>query len=96
MAFSFSFSRTASAAVLGAAIVGSTLAPTVARADHWRHHHHDHGGAVAAGVGIGVLGVAAGLAAANARDRDEECWYERRRYVNRYGDVTYRRIQVCE
>ena len=87
--------RLACAALLSGAVLGAALAPTAARADRWHHHHHDHGDAVAAGVGLGVLGLAVGAAAANA-NRDRECWTERRRYVNRYGQVYYRPIEVCE
>lgn len=88
--------RLACAALLSASVLGVALAPGAARADHWRHHHHGgHGDAVAAGVGLGVLGLAVGAAAANA-NRDRECWTERRRYINRYGQVYYRPIEVCE
>ncbi|GEO15265.1 hypothetical protein [Microvirga aerophila] len=30
------------------------------------------------------------------RGRDQDCYYERRREVNRFGDVVIRRYRVCE
>jgi hypothetical protein len=30
------------------------------------------------------------------RGRDRDCYYERRREVNRFGDVVVRRYRVCE
>jgi hypothetical protein len=82
-----------------AAIIAAVAAPTAAQADHWRHRHHGGGGTAAAVVGAGALGLIAGSAIANSnsgRYRDEECWLERRRYVDPYGRVSYRRIEVCE
>jgi hypothetical protein len=58
----------------------------------WRHRHY--GGAVAAGI---VGGLALGALAASAAQPTyvSGCWTERRSFVNAWGDVTIRRVRVC-
>lgn len=81
---------------LAAALVAAAIAPTAAEAGH-RHHG---GGTAAAVVGVGALGLIAGSAIANSnRERyrdDEECFLERRRFVDEYGRTYFKRIEVCE
>lgn len=82
---------------LAAALVAAAIAPTAAEAGH---RHHGGGGTAAAVVGVGALGLIAGSAIANGnresyRD-DEECFMERRRFVDEYGRTYVKRIEVCE
>lgn len=61
-------------------------------------HRRSNGGAVAAGV---VGGLALGALAATAarpyyaRPVYANCWLERRRTANRWGDMVIRRVRVC-
>ena len=61
-----------------------------------RYGYRHRGGAVAAGI---VGGLALGALAASAAARPTyvygECWTERRRVVNAWGDVYVRRVRVC-
>ncbi|MET0313143.1 MAG: hypothetical protein ABW275_01990 [Hansschlegelia sp.] len=87
--------------VLAAALIASVAAPTVAKADRWHHHHRGGGGGTAAAVvGVGALGLIAGTAIANSNARhsrdDDECFLERRRYVDDYGRTYFKRVEVCE
>jgi hypothetical protein len=63
------------------------------------YRRYDNGGAVAAGL---IGGLALGAIAANAarpvyyqRPVYSDCWFERRRIVNRYGRANIRRVRVC-
>jgi hypothetical protein len=64
------------------------------------YYRRNNGAAVAAGV---VGGLALGALAANAGRpvyyqrpvRYGDCWTERRRAYNRYGDLVIRRVRVC-
>jgi hypothetical protein len=63
------------------------------------YRSYDNGGAVVAGL---IGGLALGAIAANAarpvyyqRPVYSDCWFERRRIVNRYGRANIRRVRVC-
>jgi hypothetical protein len=63
------------------------------------YRRSNNGGAAVAGL---IGGLALGAIAANAarpvyyqRPAYSNCWFERRRTVNRYGTVKIRRIRVC-
>ena len=96
-----SLSFRASAAALSAVLVGRTIAPVTAQADHWRyrrhgyygHHHHDRGRTAAAIAGVGILGLAAG--AAMAESSRERCRLERQRFRDSRGVRRTRTIEVC-
>lgn len=96
-----SLSFRACAAVLSATLVGLTVAPVAAQADHWRyrrhgyydHHHHDRGRTAAAVAGIGILGLAAGAAIANSNR--ERCRLQKQRFVDNRGVRRTRTIEVC-
>lgn len=52
-------------------------------------------GAVGAAIGLGLLGAAIAAGAANSAPA-RECWYERRRVYNRWGEfVGWRRQRFC-
>ncbi|HEY8382341.1 MAG TPA: hypothetical protein VIL09_09340 [Microvirga sp.] len=64
------------------------------------YRRRSNGGAVAAGL---IGGLALGAIAANAarpvyynRPVYSDCFVERRRTVNRYGNVVVRRVRVCD
>jgi hypothetical protein len=87
--------------LMAAAMTAAIIAPTAAKADRWHHHHRGGGGDAAAIVGVGALGLIAGSAIANSnsrhyRDDDDECFLERRRYVDQYGRTYFKPIEVCE
>ncbi len=90
----------ACAAALSATLVGLTIAPVAAQADHWRYRrhyyggHHHGGGTAAAIAGLGVLGVIAGEAAANSARR--ECDLQRERYRDSRGVLRVRTVKVCD
>jgi len=63
------------------------------------YRRYDNSGAIAAGL---IGGLALGAIAANAarpvyyqRPAYSDCWYERRRIVNRYGTARVRQVRVC-
>jgi hypothetical protein len=86
--------------LMAAAMTAAIIAPTTAKADRWHHHRGGGGGTAAAVVGVGALGLIAGSAIANSNARhyrdDDECFLERRRYVDDYGRTYFKRVEVCE
>jgi len=75
----FTIALTATAIVAAAA-----LAPTAASAKKWKHHHHKHG-----------LGAAIVLGSALLASQAQQCYLDKRFYVNKWGHVRVRYVEVC-
>lgn len=92
-----------------AAGLASALAMSAAPASAWDRGGIGPGGAAALGV-LGGLAVGGAIASSNsyypgrpvyvAPPRpvyvEQDCYIQRRRYVDEFGDVTIRRIRVCD
>jgi hypothetical protein len=93
--------KTAAAALVAASTLAVAAAPTAANAGGWHKHHHKHYGYGAAALGGGLL-LGAIIASDRARARayvrgyDRECWVERRKRVNAYGEVFFKKVRVCD
>jgi hypothetical protein len=64
----------------------------------YRHHRSGRNAAIAAGVvgGLALGAIAAGAARPAYAVPAEECYVQRRRYIDPYGRVFFRRETVCE
>ncbi len=64
---------------------------------YWKGHgkHYGYGGAAVGFVGGMALGAIA-ASAAQPVAVEGECYTVRRRYVDAYGDLVIRRVQICE
>lgn len=86
--------RKALSAVVLAAVVGAALSPVSAFARD-RHHHGRNAALFGGGVVLGAL-LATGAAASEAEVVERDCWIEKRRSYDAYGDVYVRRVRVCD
>lgn len=93
MTASISFGRKALSALVAATVIGATFAPVAASA---RDHHRGRNAAfIGSGLLLGTL-IAAGAAASEVEVVERDCWIEKRRSVDEFGDVYVRRVRVCD
>lgn len=94
--------RNTVAALLAAATLGVAAAPSAANAGGWKNHHHGGHGWGHRGYGYGAAALGGGLLlgaliASNSRTAYvRDCWFERVKRVNAYGDIVVRRVRVCD
>lgn len=76
--------RKLTVALAATAIAGAALAPTAASAKWWKHHHHHHG-----------IGAAIVLGSALLASQAQQCYVDKQFYVNKWGHVRVRYVEVC-
>ena len=79
------FRKTTVALAATAIVTATALAPTAASAKWWKHHHHHHG-----------IGAAIVLGSAILASQAQQCPLAKQYYVNKWGHVRVRYIQVCD
>lgn len=67
-----------------AIVAAAALAPTAASAKKWKHHHHHKHG----------LGAAIVLGSALLASQ-QDCYLTKRFYINKWGKVRARYVEVC-
>lgn len=93
MTASVSFGRKALTALVATAVLGATFAPVAASA---RDHHRGRNAAfIGGGILLGTL-IAAGAAASEVEVVERDCWTEKRKSVDEFGDVYVRRVRICD
>ena len=85
-------------ALAAVTLAGSLVATTGTADAGWRHGYHRHG--VGPGVAAGIIGgLALGALAARpyyAPRFASRCWVEPRRVVDRFGQVFWQQVRVCD
>lgn len=90
-----STARKATAALLAAAVVGAAFSPAVAEARSGRTAAYVAGG-VAGGLLLGAIAANAGPAYESGVAYERDCWLEKRKRYDAYGDPYFVKVRVCD